>query len=178
MLLRYHDVLARRLRRNSQYRYGLQALKNFTANPQAEVKSKAEPNQDVVTFSVDGTFLPFEKLSVRLVTQTNQVVGPVKLAVVGTPIVVPADQQSEEQLIGTLRESRIGATKTYTAQLALPIHMARTEIARFELSRQVQPYTYTGTFETVELVTSGVAGQKLPQRGAGHAHDDDHPVCG
>ena len=148
MVLRYHDVLARRLRHRPQYRYGLQALKDFAANPQAAVKSKAEASQDVVAFSVEGTFLPFEEVWVRLVTRTGQSVGPVKLA--GTPNAVPANLSSREQLIGQLRLLRQRSTTTYTGYLALPIHTARSEVARFELTRQVHAYTYTGTV-TVDI---------------------------
>lgn len=141
MLIRYRDVIAGRLRR-PEHRHGLKLLEDFVSNPTTTVQSSSGSAQDVVGFSVRGTFLPFEDMYVSAVTKGGARIGPLKLG--GASTAVPSDSYStREELLTALRERRAAdAGETRTASLALPSYVARTDIARFELTRSFRPFTY------------------------------------
>ncbi len=148
MLIRYHDVLAYHLQRRPDYIYGLTLLRNFAANPTMAVQSSSGLAQEVISFSVTGTFLPFEEVFVSLVTKSGGRVGPVKL--IGPSESVPPDTfSSAEELLQYLRERRTAdAGEPRSATLVLPDHIARTDVARFELSRRFSTFSYKLKFDS------------------------------
>jgi hypothetical protein len=142
MLIRYNDVLAYHLQRRADYMHGLKLLMNFASNPTMTVQSSTGLAQDVVSFSITGTFLPFEDVYVSLYTKSGGRVGPVKL--IGASQAIPADQfSSAEGLLQHLRERRnSNAGETRSANVVLPDYMARSDVVRFELSRRFNPFSY------------------------------------
>lgn len=139
MLIRYHDVLMGRLRWLPEHRYALQLLMHFASDPTAKVQSAGGLNQDQVTVKVSGTFLPNDELFVSLVTKSGQRIGPVKLIGASAPI-AQETYVSQDDLLQALRTRRAADSgETRTAELALPSYVARSDIARFEISRYFDP---------------------------------------
>ena len=141
MLVRYHDVIAAQLARHPEHRYGLRLLMNFAADPTAKVQSAGALNEDQITFKVSGTFLPNEDLYVTLVTRSGARVGPAKLIGTSAPI-AQETYVSQDDLLQALRTRRAADTgETRTAELSLPSWIARSDVARFEISRSVHALT-------------------------------------
>src|SRR5262249_54862612 len=76
-IIKHADILARALPR--RYQYGLTLLQQFAADPTSEVEPPGAAAQDVIQFSLEGTFLPCEEVSIAAVTKRNTRVGPLKL---------------------------------------------------------------------------------------------------
>lgn len=143
LLIRYREVVASLVRRNAAYTHGLTLLEQFVANPTAVPQSSGTGlTQDVVQFRVSGTFLPYDSLYVTLVAKSGARVGPVKLT--GSTSDISANTyHTRDEVIGRLQAIRRGnAGTTLTAAIAVPDSIARSDIARFDISRSSGPYTY------------------------------------
>jgi hypothetical protein len=147
-LIRHADVLARALPR--PFRYGLGLLQQFAADPTAQVEPFGGVAEDVIGFSVTGTFLPCEDIYIQAVTRRNTRVGPVKLV---SPARIPNDVfASQEELLAALSQARQGnapavlqwsSPLTLTGSLALPASLNRSDIVGFEFTRSFRPIDYT-----------------------------------
>ena len=136
---------------------GLQVLEQFASDPTAEVDSEGGVAEDVIRFSLSGSFLACETVSVVAVTRRNTRVGPVQLApaVSGQPTEIPADTfASQDELLGWLLGQRQGSTTTLAGSLALPSTMNRTDIVGFEITRSWNTVSYTLASPMVGLLTS------------------------
>lgn len=154
MLLHYLDVLYQRMQRRPEYIHGLNLLKNFAANPLATVQSSTGTAQEVVSFTVTGTFLPFEDLFVTLVSKNGMRVGPIKLIGASTPI-APDTYTSADELLQHLRQRRSADTgEARSATIILPDYIARTDVVRFEISRIVRPFSYKLKMELPSSLSS------------------------
>jgi hypothetical protein len=140
MLLRYHDVLERRLWWRPDMMHGLRVLRSFAGNPTMTVQSSSGSAQDIVNISIQGTFLPFEDLYVTAVSTSGARVGPVRLNATSAP--VAAGLQTRAALLEALRTRRANAFETRTGALALPDYIARSDIARLEFSRAFTTFSY------------------------------------
>ena len=142
-LLKNIDPLAASLPR--QYQYGLYLLQEFASDPTAMVDTANADAEDVVSFSLDGSFLPFESVFVSAVTRRGTRFGPVQLtgnvdplrdAPTGSGAPDPSKAfASEDELLGYLRGRRQTTDFTLSGRLALPPSLARTDIIGFELTR-------------------------------------------
>jgi hypothetical protein len=139
-LLRHADVIEARIRRQPALRHGLSALKAFAGNPTMEVESSSGSAQDVVNVSITGTFLPFEDVYVTAVSTTGARVGPIRLTAASPAI--PAGSQTRADLLQVLRSRRSDAFEARVGALALPHHIPRSSLARFEFSRAFRPFSY------------------------------------
>jgi len=140
MLLRYHDVLAARLRRSPEMMHGLRVLRSFAGNPTMAVQSSSGAAQDVVNVSFRGTFLPFEDVYVTAVSTTGARVGPVRLDAASPT--VAAGLTTRAAVLQALRERRQNQFETRTGAIALPEYLARSDVARFEFSRAFNTFAY------------------------------------
>lgn len=147
-LLRYHDVLRSRLWRRPEYAHALRLLKSFAGNPTMVVQSSSGSAQDVVEVEIKGSFLPFEDVYVSAVSTSGARVGPVRMT--GSSASVPAGLTSRAALLENLRTRRANTTtvETRTATLALPDHIARSNLARFEFSRGFRTFSYSLSLPT------------------------------
>ena len=145
-ILKHADVLDRWLPR--QYRSGMTLLKQFAADPTATFQTAGRTSQDVIHFSIFGTFLPFEEIYVSAVTRRGTRIGPVCLT--GTiPKIVEADNDpanafaSEDALLAELRRRRTSSTG-YSLQgsIAIPLTTTRNDIVGFEITRRFQSFDY------------------------------------
>jgi hypothetical protein len=156
-MLRHLDVLAYEVRYRADFAYGLRLLREFAGNPTVDVQDPTSgTNEDEVDFSVTGSFLPIEDAWVTLVSKSGLRVGPVRLTPTGG-ITDIADEKHEtsDEVLEELRQRRSSLSgTTLTAKFSLPETIARSDIARFEITRAFRPYTYklkdpAITFETL-----------------------------
>jgi hypothetical protein len=166
MLIRYRDVLAQQLRRRPEYLHGLKLLQELVSNPTTTVQSSSSGSaQDVVAFSVTGTFLSFEEVYVSAITRSGARVGPIKMAGASTALPSNAYSTSEEVLAALRRCRSADAGETRTANLVLPTYIARNDVVRFELTRNFRPFTYKLTLPA-PIPTWAEIIQWLPQSNA------------
>jgi hypothetical protein len=153
-IIKHGDVLAQALPR--RYRHGMNTLLQFAADPTAQVEPFGGAAQDVIEFSLSGTFVPFEDVTITAVSDRQTRVGPVKLANPLSP--PPADTlTSREQLLEWFTEHRNGTPTAFTGALALPPSMNRSNIVGFEISRSFRQVSYT--LQTPEMAQlSGLVG--------------------
>ena len=139
-LIKHADVLGRALPRRLQY--GLTLLHQFAADPTAEVEPFGGVAEDVIQFSLSGTFLPCEDVHIIAVTKRNTRVGPVKLV---SSDAIPLDAfASQDELLTWLSLIRQGISPTsLSGSLALPQSMNRNDIVGFELRRHFRQVDYT-----------------------------------
>lgn len=160
------DVLAQALPR--PYRYGIELLNEFIADPRAGVDDGTTTAEDVIRFSLEGTFLPFEEIYVSAVTQRGTRVGPVRLTgpidEVGLSInlgfaTIDVSFSDEDSLFGYLRARRQNSDYTLTGAMALPPSLARTDVVGFEVTRRFQ--AFDKTYVTKEVQSAFAAGTGL-----------------
>ncbi|MEQ1734846.1 MAG: hypothetical protein ABL886_00280 [Rhodoglobus sp.] len=140
MLLRYHDVLLSRIGRRPEMRHGLRVLQAFAGNPTMTVESSTGSAQDIVNVTLRGTFMPFEDFYVTAVSTSGARIGPVRLS--GASATVPTTYETKAALLQGLRTRRSSSFETRTGALALPEHIARSDIARVEFSRSFSQFSY------------------------------------
>jgi hypothetical protein len=140
-IIKHLDVLQQAVPR--RYQYGLTLLAQFAGDPTATVEAAGGVAEDVITFSLQGTFLPCETISIRAVTRRNTRVGPVQLT--GSKLTIPADTfASKDELVAWLLQNRQTSTlQAYTGSMALPPSMNRADIIGFEVMRNFTPLHYT-----------------------------------
>jgi hypothetical protein len=141
-MIKHLDVLQQAVPRT--YQYGLTLLAQFAADPTAEVEPAGGVAEDVVSFAMQGSFVPGETISVRAVTRRNTRVGPVQL-MPPAPLTLPPDTfASREELLAYMTLQRANpAGITLTGNLALPQSMNRADIVGFEIIRSFNTITYT-----------------------------------
>lgn len=139
-IIKHADVLARAL--PSRFRHGLQLLTQFAADPTASVEPAGGVAEDVIQFSLQGGFLPYDVVSVTAVTNRNTRIGPARLSAnVQMP---PLDTFStREEFIAWMVGQRRSASQTLNGALALPPSLNRSSIIGFEVSRRFDSATYT-----------------------------------
>jgi hypothetical protein len=126
----------------SRHRDGLARLEDFTANPRADVNLDA-PAIDVLNLSLKGTFLPFERLSVRVLLRGGRSLGPVAMDSSMTDL----EQKkfgTRAELMDELRRRRDDQLNeaTFTGSVALGAEIDESEIVGFELTRAFRPLDY------------------------------------
>jgi hypothetical protein len=141
-LIKHLDILQQAVPR--AYQYGLTLLAQFAADPTAEVEPAGGVAEDVISFTLQGSFVPGETISVRAVTRRNTRVGPVQLT---PPIPLSLPQNtfaSQDELVAYLTLERLNpAGITMTGNLALPVSMNRADVVGFEILRTFSNISYT-----------------------------------
>jgi hypothetical protein len=165
MVLRYHDVIAPFFRRHAGYRYGLRQLAAFAANPEMQPASSGV-EQDMVSFTLRGTFMPFEDLFVTAVGRSGARVGPIRLTpqgANGTVDLTPEKYTSRGQLLGHLKSARLsGGSTILTASIPLPAGIGRADVVRFDVTRRFTSLSYQLGFPAVPVPTPLPLAQILP----------------
>jgi hypothetical protein len=139
-MIKHLDVLREAVPR--PYKYGLTLLAQFAGDPTATVEPAGGVAEDVIKFTLTGSFLPCETISVRAVTRRNTRVGPVVLG--NNAPKIPLDTfASQDDLLGYLLIQRQTAFLTFSGNLALPPTMNRADIIGFEILRNFSPVSYT-----------------------------------
>jgi hypothetical protein len=138
-IAKHGDVLSRALPR--KFERGLSTLLQFVADPTAEVEPFGGAAEDVIQFTLEGTFVACEDVFVTAVTDSGTRVGPVRLT--NPAAKVPEEEfASEDQLIDWLTHQRQKASVRCEGALALPTSMNRASIVGFEISRSFRQLTY------------------------------------
>jgi uncharacterized membrane protein YgcG len=141
LILRYHDVLERRLWWRPELIHGLRVLRSFSGNPTMTVQSSTGTAQDIIDISVEGTFMPFEEIDVTAVSKTGARVGPVRLDGSASAAITPGIE-TRAALLERLRKRRRDEFETRTASLVLPDYVARSDLARLEFTRRFSTFSY------------------------------------
>jgi len=140
-IVKHGDVLLQALPR--RYRQGLTMLLQFAADPTAGVEGFGGTAEDVIQFSLDGSFLTCEDVSITVVTDRGTRVGPVNLAN-SAPHIPDNTFASRDQLIGWLTDQRqAAAALTFKGALALPRSMNRSNVVGFEIGRNFRQVVKT-----------------------------------
>ena len=139
-IIKHIDVLATALPR--AFQKGLTTLRQFAGDPSAQVEPFGGSAEDVIQFSLIGTFIPGEDVWINAVTATGTRVGPAKLAPPSNFTLLENTYQSQDDLLGALRLQRITPT-TFSGALALPPTLDRTQIVGFEITRSFRQIDYT-----------------------------------
>jgi hypothetical protein len=117
-----------------------------------------------------GTFLPFEDVTVTLLVKGGRRVGPYPMPTSGiAPIPTyasePADAyRSEAELFAALRTRRSREAVTLSRSIALPEWLPRTDIVGVEFSRQFQslhyhfPSSLAGDLAAINKINAGILG--------------------
>jgi hypothetical protein len=159
-LIKHADVLARALPR--QFRYGLTLLQQFAADPTTEVEPFGGLAEDVVQFTLTGTFVHCEDIYITAVTKRNTRIGPAKLWN-PNPLTIPADTYStRDQLLADLSQARQGCPPgtlnwgtppiSLRGSLALPASLNRSDIVRFEFTRNFRAVDYTLVAQEISTI--------------------------
>lgn len=136
----------------SRHRDGLARLEDFAANPYAKV-DLAAPAMDELNLSLSGTFLPCERLWVRVLLRGGRSLGPIAMS---SPTGLEQKKfGTRAELLGELRRRRddkANPTKV-TGPFTLPEAIDKSEIIGFEISRGFRPLDYQIHPDTIaELV--------------------------
>jgi len=154
-IIKHLDVLQAAVPR--RFQPGLAALEQFSSDPSATVEPEGGVAEDVIQFTLTGSFLACETVSIVAVTKRNTRLGPVQL-VPGTdsqPTPIPLDTfVSEDDLLGFLLRQRQGSSVQLQGSLALPTTMNRADIAGFEITRSWSTFRYTLISPMVSLLAS------------------------
>ena len=154
-IIKHLDVLSAAVPR--RFQPGLMALEQFASDPAAIVEPEGGVAEDVIRFTLIGSFLACETVSITAVTNRNTRVGPVQLvpAANGQPAPIPPDTfLSEEDLLSFLLRERQGSSVPMQGSLALPATMNRADIVGFEITRSWNTLRYTLVSPVVSLLTS------------------------
>lgn len=139
-VIKHADVLERWLPR--KHRQGMRLLTQFAADPTASVEAAGGVAADVIKFTMDGSFLESDLISIAAVTNRGTRVGPVQLN--NTASQPPADKfASRDEFVAWLQERRQHGSHTFTGALALPQTMNRSTIIGFEITRRFRTASYT-----------------------------------
>jgi hypothetical protein len=163
LVQKHADVLIRSLPR--AFHYGLTLLRQFAADPTAEVQPAGGPAEDVIDVILRGTFLPFEEIYISAVTRRGTRIGPTRLeGVIGPVPEVRNDLNNSfptrDALLGYLRSRRNQARHTIRGSLAIPPSLSRNDIIGFEFSRRFQPWDYDLINEVAR--TAKILGIEIP----------------
>ena len=125
-----------------RHREGLSLLEQFVANPRATV-NLSSPASDVMTFSLKGTFLPYERVSIYIVVRGGRQIGPANLD--SSLTAIPAQSfGTKTEFIAELKRRRqdTAGETSLTGSLALPEETDKTEIIGFSIQRAFQTIEY------------------------------------
>jgi len=103
-IIKHLDVLSAAVPR--RFQPGLMALEQFASDPAAIVEPEGGVAEDVIRFTLIGSFVACETVSITAVTNRNTRVGPVQLvpAANSQPAPIPPDTfVSEDDLLGFLQ---------------------------------------------------------------------------
>jgi hypothetical protein len=116
------------------HREGLRILEDFAANAAAQVDLTA-PASDVLSFSLTGRYIPYERLWVHALVRGGRRIGPVYL---DSPLTVfpPNTFGTRAELLAELKRLRTeGAEVQMTGSITIPEAIDRSEVIGFEIRR-------------------------------------------
>jgi hypothetical protein len=132
LLHRHSDVVQPHL--PQRHREGLRLLEDFAANPRSGVDISGPAAQTLV-FSLAGRFIPYERVSVRVMLRGGRQIGPIQL---DSPLTaIPAKQFGTQiEFLGELKRLREeGPFETMSGSLLIPESVDPSEIIAFDIRR-------------------------------------------
>jgi len=116
------------------HREGLHLLEDFAANAIAQV-DLAAPASDVLSFSLTGRYVPYERLWVHVLVRGGRRIGPVYL---DSPLTVfpPNTFGTRAEVLAELKRLRTeGPEVQMTGSITIPEAIDRSEVIGFEIRR-------------------------------------------
>lgn len=151
-LLKHADVLRKWV--PWQYREGLDILDEFAGDPRSIVETASSPAQDIINVSLTGSFLPFERVYVSILTKRGTRLGPFKLAplsgVSGTTMepLPTLTYTKEGDVLQELRNRRAAGSGdarpalTLSTEVFLPNYLGPNDVIGFEVYRSFDAFSY------------------------------------
>jgi hypothetical protein len=126
----------------SRHRDGLAVLEDFAANPRAVVDLDG-PAMDTLSLSLVGTFLPFERVWVRVLLRGQRSLRPIPMDSSLSDL-TPKQFGTRAELLDELRRRRADTDHeaTMTGSVAIPETVDKSEIIGFEISRAFRTLDY------------------------------------
>jgi hypothetical protein len=148
-IVKHGDVLQQALPR--KYQKGLNMLLEFAADPSATVDASSASAQDVINFSVSGSFLYCETVTITVVTSRGTRLGPAYLT---SAAVKPPDDTftTQDELVQWLTAERQFGSSTLTGAVALPPSVSRSDVVGFEIRRSFNQVSYTLASPTMQML--------------------------
>jgi len=140
VIVKHADILIQALPR--KYQRGLEMLLEFASDPSAQVDAANASAEDIINFSLTGSFITGESVWVTAVTSRNTRVGPAYLQNTA-PTLTQNLYTSQDELVAALTSTRQSGSNTLTGAMALPPNVSRSDIVGFEIARSFSPITYT-----------------------------------
>ena len=150
-IVKHTDVLEIALPRS--YQKGLSLLRQFVSDPSAQIEPFGGNAEDVINFTVSGTFVPCEDITISAVTDRNTRIGPVHMAPPPNFAIAPNTYTSQDDLLASLSAARLTPTP-FTGSLALPPTLNRSNVIGFEISRSFRQVDYTLASESLIALQS------------------------
>jgi hypothetical protein len=139
LLHRHADAIQPNL--PGRLREGLSLLENFAANPRAEV-DLASAASDVLSFSLTGRYIPYERLWVTTLFRGGRRMGPLALDSPLTAIAA-GEFATRDDFIAELKRLRDeGAEVNMTGSISIPESLDKSEIIGFEIRRAFETVVY------------------------------------
>jgi hypothetical protein len=124
-----------------RHREGIRLLEDFAANPRATV-DLAAPAADILSFSLTGRYIPYERLWIDVLVRGGRQIGPVKLDSPLTAI-APKTFGTPTEFLGELKRRRKeGAENVMTGSLVIPEAIDKSEIVGFVVRRAFETIDY------------------------------------
>ena len=125
----------------NRHREGLRLLEDFAANPRAAI-DLAGPALDVLSFTLTGHFIPYERLWVHVMIRGGRRIGPVRLDSTLTAI-APRLFGTRADFLGELKRLRQEGTEAkMTGSIVIPESLDKSEIIGFEIRRYFDTIDY------------------------------------
>lgn len=155
MLWRYADRLRRRLPRRTYIR-GMRQLRRLMTSPDIKVAIATGQQAAEIDVRIQGSFLPFDEVTVDAIDQYGRRLGRVRLSPTGaTPDF--GDAIDKEALLSRLRTYRDRATgNVRTGKMVLRTGVDLSRIERFDIRTRVVSYTHTPDPEQVTVTVPGL----------------------
>jgi hypothetical protein len=125
-----------------RHREGIRLLEDFAANPRATV-DLAAPASDILSFSLTGRYIPYERLWIDVLVRGGRQIGPVKLDSPLTAIDAKKFGTRTEFLAELKRIRDDGAAENLmTGSLVIPEAIDKSEIVGFVVRRAFDTIDY------------------------------------
>jgi hypothetical protein len=145
MLHRHSDAIRPWL--PARHREGLRLLEEFVANTRADV-NLAGPSSNTLNFSLDGYWLPFERLTVQPILRDGRRLRAVQL-VSSQAALEQKKFGTREALMAELVRRRSAVMVTMEGNLFLPQSVDPADVVGFELSRRFDALHYQFDLELI-----------------------------
>jgi hypothetical protein len=130
-----------------RHQAGLRLLEDFAANTRSKVDlDRASSN--TLNFTLDGTWLPFERVRIHVILRDGRRLGPIQL-VAATATLKQSEYGTRTELLAELARRRSEDSTSMTGKLQLPQSVAPDDVIAFEINRSFETLNYQFDLEKI-----------------------------